>query len=903
MTRNDQSGPAALRAFERKVLFAKFSLVVEQLWLIAWLVLAIGGVFLLVSYFGVWARLGFAAHVGVLAAFAVALVFALAMVLRIRWPKRDDAIFRIEQISGVRHRPASSYEDTLTGGADKAETTALWHAHRGRMLALLKRLRPGWPSPRTDRRDPFAFRVLAILVLGVLTAVLGHAAGERVFAAFDFSGRAQFSDARLDAWITPPTYTNRVPVMLANGVAGVSGGFSQLGHDAENPSQSDETDIPAVPEKSALVVRVSGLGQVPLTLEVDSLADEPADENVRSKERIAAKTDEADGDSQEARFELSEPVTVRVFAGSNQVASWTVDVTPDLPPTISLTRPPQLTPRGSLKVTYRADDDYGVAKGEMKLVRVAPEARDPKEDWAKPKRPKGPRPILTRPPKLPLKIPQLNAKEVSHHTYFSLESHQWAGLKVLMTLEVWDVAGKYGQSIPFEMTLPERKFKKPLARAVAEQRRKLLDDPRYWREVRKALDALTLEPDGFIDDLGVYLGLRSVFHRLAADRTRAGTRQSIEQLWHIALRIEDGNLSDAEQRLRSARERLEKALEDGASEEELKALMNELRQAMRDFMKQLAQQQQDQQQPNGQNSEQQSLAQEDLERMMQNLEDLANSGAREKAQEMLSEMQDLMERLQAGKMDQAQQQRNREMMKMLDQLGDMVGDQQKLMDDTFDERRGGKEQRGGRQRAQQPPPPGLRGMGGDGQEGQMGAPPGQSDRAQRGRRGQTGSGGQQAGGMTSSSLGQRQEALRERLRELQEQMRRRGGSGEAGEKLGRAEESMSAAEQALRDGDLAEATDQQGQALDQMREGAQSMAQQMMENSPQRYGRGGDSPRDPLGRPQRSRGPLQGRSVKVPEQIDIQRAREILEELRRRLGDATRPPVEFEYLERLLKRF
>ena len=46
-----------------------------------------------------------------------------------------------------------------------------------------------------------------------------------------------------------------------------------------------------------------------------------------------------------------------------------------------------------------------------------------------------------------------------------------------------------------------------------------------------------------------------------------------------------------------------------------------------------------------------------------------------------------------------------------------------------------------------------------------------------------------------------------------------------------------------------------------------------------------------MGRPpQRTDGPDPGVGVKVPDQIDIQRAREILEELRRRLGEPTRPP-------------
>ena len=71
----------------------------------------------------------------------------------------------------------------------------------------------------------------------------------------------------------------------------------------------------------------------------------------------------------------------------------------------------------------------------------------------------------------------------------------------------------------------------------------------------------------------------------------------------------------------------------------------------------------------------------------------------------------------------------------------------------------------------------------------------------------------------------------------------------------------------------------------------------------QRMGRGGDTPRDPLGRPQRAEGPDLGTSVKVPDAIDAQRAREILDELRKRSGEALRPPSELDYIDRLLKRF
>jgi hypothetical protein len=60
---------------------------------------------------------------------------------------------------------------------------------------------------------------------------------------------------------------------------------------------------------------------------------------------------------------------------------------------------------------------------------------------------------------------------------------------------------------------------------------------------------------------------------------------------------------------------------------------------------------------------------------------------------------------------------------------------------------------------------------------------------------------------------------------------------------------------------------------------------------------------DPLGRPLRGRDYGDDTTVKVPGEIDVQRARRILEELRRRFADPERPQIELDYIERLLKDF
>ncbi len=105
--------------------------------------------------------------------------------------------------------------------------------------------------------------------------------------------------------------------------------------------------------------------------------------------------------------------------------------------------------------------------------------------------------------------------------------------------------------------------------------------------------------------------------------------------------------------------------------------------------------------------------------------------------------------------------------------------------------------------------------------------------------------------------------------------------------------------------------DSQGRALDALRRGAKGLRQALQQ---QQGDQPGDGPgeragrqqsqgtaTDPLGRPLRGREYSDDMSVKIPGEIDVQRVRRILEELRRRLSDPSRPQLELDYIERLLK--
>ena len=92
----------------------------------------------------------------------------------------------------------------------------------------------------------------------------------------------------------------------------------------------------------------------------------------------------------------------------------------------------------------------------------------------------------------------------------------------------------------------------------------------------------------------------------------------VDYLWTIALGIEDGDLSLAAQALRDAQEALRKALENGASDEEIQRLTENLRQAMQQFLQALADEAQQNPQANNlpPNANVQTLRQQDLERML-----------------------------------------------------------------------------------------------------------------------------------------------------------------------------------------------------------------------------------------------------------------------------------------------
>lgn len=278
------------------------------------------------------------------------------------------------------------------------------------------------------------------------------------------------------------------------------------------------------------------------------------------------------------------------------------------------------------------------------------------------------------------------------------------------------------------------------------------------------------------------------------------------------------------------------------------------------------------------------LSERDLKSMLDRLEKLSKSGDKDAAKQLLEQLQQMLENLQ---MAQPGQSGDGEMEQALNELGDMIRKQQQLRDKTFKQ---GQDSRRDRMRGKQ----GEQGMG---------------------------------------DLQQDQQGLRDRLKKLQEQLAKQGmGPGQRGEKgqkgeqgqggqqgdqgdgedgLDQADSAMGDAGGRLGEGNADGAVDSQGRALDALRKGAQALADAMQQGDGDQPGDGpgnragrqqsGGSQTDPLGRPLRGREFGDDLTVKIPGEIDVQRVRRILEELRRRLADPARPQIELDYIERLLK--
>lgn len=835
---------------------ARFALLWERLAPVLWPGVLLIGLYAGISIFGLWDRLGDPWR---------ALTYAAAVGLSVwigwcrwrttDWPDDEDAARRVEADSGISARPHEALSDRPADAS--AEAQAVWQAHQRRMSERLKGAKARRPHAAWAQADSWGLRGAIVVLIAAGWMVSGDLAKGRLFDSFGFAPVYRgVETAQVDAWLNPPAYTGMAPIFFQDG----------------------DTEAVA-PEGSELVIRTAGVRRAP---------------NVRNGSERAENRSIGDGVWQ-SHLVIESDAVVTLRAGRER-AAYRVDATPDTAPDVNIVAAPEANVEGELTLEFTVEDDYGATDFR---VEFRPEG-EAAADWSS----------------IDISPGDMTRGEDGYRATVLTAQHALAGSRVDLRLAAMDGGGNTGISPAIALTLPERVFLDPLARAVSEQRRIVIGSNREYaplpernpmyledlqalppfqgeeperrierapedlQSVALALDAITDAPEYFFEDPIVYLGLRHELHSLrrARDFDEIGPIEA--NLWQIALRAELGSLADAERALRAAERALMEALARGADETELAPLFEAYQQAMDNYMAALAREAAEEGRVAEGGGPQMNT--DDLQGLLDALRDAAELGDTANAREALQALGEMLRNmeltLQQGEGDgQQTDEISQAMRDALEELGDVIGEQRQLQDETFEQAEAG-------------PQGQSQGQAGEPGSESQGQPSGQSG-SQSGQAG--------AGSQGAQALADSQGTLADRLESLAQAL-----PGESGESFGEAAEAMRRAQEALEDGDAQGAVGQQEQALQALRDGAERLAQGLLERAQDanQAGAEGDET-DPLGRPQDSGGFSNGSGVEIPDEAERLRAREILEELRERAAEQGLDQDELDYIERLLDRF
>ncbi len=824
----------------------------------------------------------------------LACLAGLAVLLRraaraVALPGTAAAERRLERDSGLAHRPFAVLRDVPAGGE---AASPLWRLHQARARQAIARLSLRRPDAALAAHDPIALRAGAVLLLAASLVVAGPQAGARLAAFFlpglpdGITGPAPV----IQAWIQPPAYTGLAPVFLPEHGGAVT-----------------------VPTGSRLTISMTGLGGRPHV-------------SVAGGKIGVEKLGQG---SYQAAGVLTKAGALSVASRFFNIAGWTIVLIPNEPPSAAWAKLPGRAGTSlATSLPWQVAQRWGVAALEANL------------------RPSG-HPDLPA-LRIPLPLPG-TPKQANGAATPDLSANPYAGLTVTGVLDARDVSGQHGQSPPADFVLPARQFHHPLARAIADLRRRLALHPGQTDEAAAELGTLAEAPVAppvpGLAGSGVTLNLAADAALLSGKPDAAAVSQAQLRLWTLALAL-DGALPDAAlAALDEARENLRRGLEDHAhgklSDRELADKLQALRQALDHRLSEMARQAMKQGALQHFDPQTQHLSSSAIDHAISKLEQALKEGRMDDARQAMAQLNRMMDQLknahimtqEESRQQQQAQQKGRQQMGAVQ---DMVQRETGLLDHA--------QLRAPRPQFRLPPM-----MMQDPGRPDLFPPQGTEDPDQSPDQtspdqtfpGQTSHGrtpppalAQQAPPDASTPKGappdqtadaRTQRALHRALDALKQGIGQSGHTPPA--KLDEAGRAMAEAADALSRSDDPTARDSVGRAIAALQQGAQSMAKDQqgqggssgLQLSLQPGGQPGQGTaegeegsgdghlggkRDPFGRQVDGSGTAaEDPDLRVPDEMERGRSRAIQEELRRRGADRARPKGELDYIDRLLRPF
>jgi hypothetical protein len=851
-------------------------------------------------------------------------IFLLRGLRRYAAPGDDEAAQLLDRQSPLR--PVSSLTDRPA--APTRGSQALWIRHRDRLLTAARELKLPNLSAEWRQLDPFRLRYIlpaALVCIGVLAAGEGPGRLLRAMSP-DYGALVGADDMTVEAWVIPPDHTGRAPIFLKPGL-----------NDVRVPRGSEITLRTEAPSAPRLVLKGRH----------------------RTTQAFAATPDGA----WEAKAILQEDARVSVRWWGER-AAWRLLASPDDPPLVAFVSIPTYGRLDRTEFAWTANDDYGVIKAElsMRLKEPHPAAPEEEDRVAIPLAAPSMQEIkdttqidLTRhrwaglPVDVQLVVTDASGQEGKSETVSF----------ILPEKLFLDPVARVAQEVRVTVLREPRDYRKQAKNPFAlkqgaintEAANRLDAAPPDVQKAALMLDSITLMGERYMPNQAYYLTFRVAEGMLET----AGTKEEAEAvdplLWSLALKAEYGSAADALRRLEAARRALEQALRDGASEDEIRRRMEAFRDAANEYLAaKMAEaianggDMPDENQDGMAMGGGQSLGGQDFEDMLNALQDLTDTGATEQARQLLSDITNMLQNLEfqrgqsgsgmsgmPGEPSEGEEQADlppeeQEMTDAMRRLSEILREQRQLNDDTLAQQRGempaGQQGQSGQEAGDQ---------SGQEQGGQQGMQPGQQsgqggqDEAGNPSEGDGAQGGIRPGGerpgtnsfagtdegappQSGGTLAERQA----RLGELVEQFARERGLGDgAGQEdalsgaidpdaLAAIREAQRSAEGNLARGNEGAASDDQALATQGLSELNRNLAAMLDEMQRERT-KQGQPGNDPFGRQADGMG-NGGENVRVPEEAERQRAKDILEELRRRYNESD-DEEEREYLRRLLDRF
>lgn len=782
-----------------KLALARLALTLERLvsagaWLILWV-----GVFVALAWWGItlpW--LPYLFWLGAIALLSLAWK-------KFFWPTSSEAARYLEVRNERRHRPASGIDDLPAHILD-TNGRVLWKEELARKQRDQAKLRPVLPSFSLIQRDPLALRVTLVLLLFSGYIYAGGSIADRSYALFipdAFLQPLSPHDSGIKITVTPPSYTRRPPLTITGKID------SQL-------------EIAAGSEIRVMVK--SGIGGLVLKT------------GATGRQRLSR-----DGNTSvyltTTRIEDDRVDNITLSQWGWPRLSFAVRVIRDRPPVIVLREPPKQGHGGQIRLPLKVSDDYG-----LKLIRLraipSPDRRQ---------LPLG-TPVHEEQPVIAYS--EMGA-EIEMNPTFDLTGHPWAGEKLTLLIEGEDFAGQSGQTEPFEMVLPERNFRHPVAKKLIELRKAYIHEGLSLTiPTSLALQGILERPDLYGFDTLVTLALRSTASRLIYNSASREIAESvIATLWMTSLRLEDGNLTNALADLRKALDQLRQAVQDKKSPEEIADLLENYRLALANYLQKL----QGELQKRMDSGEaiaidpaavETMLDLSSLGDMLRQMQDEMMNGDYESALEKLEKLQSLSEMMNPS-LAQPLPENLRQQMEVFANLQKIIDRQQTLLDQTRAADSGQKQ-----------------------------------DKAKAG-----------------------QDKIREDLGKIEKDGKESGLT--LPDNIPRAHESMARSSESMAKGDGPGSIPHQQAALDALREGQEQMRQALKQEMRNIFGLSAlpMMPNGKGGSGMRNGRDLFGEDVKIPGKGAARKNEEILKIIRERAGDLSRPQTEREYYQRLLRQW